>query len=65
MRGGRARGKENSSARFLAPYDPVRDLAPVATATVGPNVLVVNNALPVKSVGGLIALARAKPVTRH
>jgi tripartite-type tricarboxylate transporter receptor subunit TctC len=44
-----------------APYDPVRDLAPVATATVGPNVLVVNNALPVKSVGELIALAESKP----
>src|SRR5262245_6999582 len=44
-----------------APYDPLRDLAPVATATIGPNVLVVNNALPVTSVGELIALAKAKP----
>jgi tripartite-type tricarboxylate transporter receptor subunit TctC len=44
-----------------APYDPVRDLAPITTATVGPNILVVNNALPVKSVQDLIALARAKP----
>jgi tripartite-type tricarboxylate transporter receptor subunit TctC len=44
-----------------APYDPVRDLAPVITATVGPNILVVNTALPVKSVQDLIALAKAKP----
>ena len=44
-----------------APYDPIRDLAPVTTATVGPNILVVNNALPVKSVADLVALAKAKP----
>ncbi len=44
-----------------APYDPVRDLAPVITATVGPNILVVNTALPVKSVQDLIALAKSKP----
>ena len=44
-----------------APYDVFRDLAPVTTATVGPNVLVVNNAMPVKSVADLITLAKAKP----
>ena len=44
-----------------APYDPVRDLAPITTATVGPNILVVNTALPVKSVQDLVALAKAKP----
>ena len=44
-----------------APYDPVRDLAPVITATVGPNILVVNTALPVKTVQDLVALAKAKP----
>jgi tripartite-type tricarboxylate transporter receptor subunit TctC len=43
------------------PYDPVRDFAPVTTATIGPNILVVNNALPVKSVKDLVALAKAKP----
>ena len=43
------------------PYDPVRDFAPVVTCTVGPNILVVNNALPVKSVQELIALAKSKP----
>jgi tripartite-type tricarboxylate transporter receptor subunit TctC len=44
-----------------APYDPVRDLSPITTATVGPNILVVNVALPVKSVQDLVALAKAKP----
>ena len=43
------------------PYDPVRDFAPVTTATIGPNILVVSNALPVNSVQGLIDLARSKP----
>ena len=43
------------------PYDPVKDLDPVTTATVGPNILVVNNALPVKSVQELVALAKSKP----
>jgi tripartite-type tricarboxylate transporter receptor subunit TctC len=43
------------------PYDPVRDFAPVTTSAIGPNILVVNNALPVKSVQDLIALAKAKP----
>jgi len=43
------------------PYDPVRDFAPVTTSAIGPNILVVNNALPVRSVRELIALAKAKP----
>jgi tripartite-type tricarboxylate transporter receptor subunit TctC len=42
-------------------YDPVKDFAPVTTIAIAPNVLVVNGGLPVKSVGDLIALARAKP----
>ena len=44
-----------------APYDPLRDLAPVTTATIAPNVLVVNTALPAKSVADLIALAKSRP----
>jgi len=43
------------------PYDPVRDLAPLTTVTIAPNILVVNNSLPVNSVADLIALARSKP----
>lgn len=43
------------------PYDPVRDLAPITLAVTSPNILVVNMALPVKSVRELIALARSRP----
>jgi tripartite-type tricarboxylate transporter receptor subunit TctC len=43
------------------PYDPVRDFAPVTTATIAPNVLVVNPASPANSVAELIALAKSKP----
>ncbi len=47
------------------PYDPLRDFVPVAMLTRGPGILVVNNALPVKSVKELIAHARAKPGQLH
>jgi tripartite-type tricarboxylate transporter receptor subunit TctC len=43
------------------PYDPRRDFAWVAMLGTGPNVLAVNNNLPVKTVPELIALAKAKP----
>jgi tripartite-type tricarboxylate transporter receptor subunit TctC len=43
------------------PYDPLRDFVAVTPLTRGPGILVVNNALPVKSVKDLIAYARAKP----
>ena len=43
------------------PYDPVRDLAPVTQVYGYPNVLVVNNDVPAKSVAELVALARASP----
>ncbi|MBI2294449.1 MAG: tripartite tricarboxylate transporter substrate binding protein [Betaproteobacteria bacterium] len=42
-------------------YDPVKDFAPITLTATLPMALVVNPALPVKSVGELIALARAKP----
>jgi tripartite-type tricarboxylate transporter receptor subunit TctC len=44
-------------------YDPMRDLPPVAMIAVAPNLLVVNSALPVKSVADLVALACDKPHT--
>ena len=44
-----------------APYDPIRDFAPITLATTAPTVLVVNSFLPVKSVKDLIALAKANP----
>ena len=43
------------------PYDPLKDFAAVTTVAVSPNILVVNQSVPVKSVTELIALAKAKP----
>jgi len=43
------------------PYDPLKDLAPIATVSSYENVLVVPPGLPVKSVADLIAMAKAKP----
>lgn len=42
-------------------YDPVKDLAPVINIGAIPMVLVVNNAVPARSVAELIALGKAKP----
>ena len=42
-------------------YDPIKDLAPVTLIGSIPFVLVVNNAIPAKSVSELIALAKSKP----
>ena len=43
------------------PFDPVKDLVPVAQLCTVTGILVVNPSLPAKSVGELIALARSKP----
>ena len=43
------------------PFDPIRDLVPVTLAVNGLSVLVVNPALPVKTVAELIAYAKANP----
>lgn len=43
------------------PYDPQRDFTPVSLVTMSPNILVVPNSLPVKSVKELVALARKRP----
>ncbi len=42
-------------------YDALRDLTAVGQAAAGPHMLIVNPALPVKSVKDLIALAKARP----
>ncbi len=43
------------------PYDPVKDFVPIQRIATASNVLVVNNALPVNDIAGLVALAKAKP----
>ncbi len=43
------------------PYDPIRDFRHIALIVQVPNVLVVNNELPAKSVAELIALAKTRP----
>jgi tripartite-type tricarboxylate transporter receptor subunit TctC len=42
-------------------YEPMRDVPPVAMVAVAPNLLVVDSALPVKSLADLVQLAREKP----
>jgi tripartite-type tricarboxylate transporter receptor subunit TctC len=44
-------------------FDPIKDLAPIAQIYGYPNMLVVNDDVPAKTVGELVALARAKPGT--
>jgi tripartite-type tricarboxylate transporter receptor subunit TctC len=44
-----------------ATYDPLKDLAPVALTALTPMVLVMNPAIPAKSVREFAALAKAKP----
>jgi tripartite-type tricarboxylate transporter receptor subunit TctC len=43
------------------PYDPVKDFTPLSLVLTSPMVLVVHPSLPVKSVGDLLKLARARP----
>ena len=43
------------------PFDPLRDFAPVALVSLVPNLIVVNPALPVADLPGLIAYAKARP----
>jgi tripartite-type tricarboxylate transporter receptor subunit TctC len=43
------------------PYDTLRDLAPIAQLIITPNVLVVANDVPTRSVQELVALVRSQP----
>jgi tripartite-type tricarboxylate transporter receptor subunit TctC len=43
------------------PYDPIKDFAPISLFAQVPNVLIVNAALPVKTLHELVALAKAQP----
>ena len=51
----------NPSLYAKLPYDAQNDFAPITLVAVTPNVLVVNPSLPVKSVGELVAHAKAHP----
>src|SRR5205085_6114115 len=51
----------NVSMSRKMPYEPLKDLVPVALLSSSPFFLVVNNDSPVKSVADLIALAKARP----
>ena len=51
----------NLSLYSKIPYYSVRDFAPVALVAQVPNILVLNPAVPAKTVRELIALARSKP----
>ncbi len=42
-------------------YDPVKDFAPVSLMVLNPQLLVVNNAVPVATVKELVAYAKSKP----
>ena len=51
----------NVTMRKALPYDPRKDLAPIALLARVPFVLVVNPSLPIRSVADLVKLAREKP----
>jgi tripartite-type tricarboxylate transporter receptor subunit TctC len=51
----------NVTMRKSLPYDPRRDLTPIALLARVPFVLVVNPALPIQSVADLVRLAKEKP----
>lgn len=50
-----------SSVYRKLPYDFQKDLAPITTVALVPNVLVVNAATPAKNVAELVALLKTKP----
>ena len=50
----------NPSLYAKLPYDPARDLVPIAQVTIAPNVLVLNKDVPARSVQDLVELARRR-----
>jgi tripartite-type tricarboxylate transporter receptor subunit TctC len=51
----------NPSMYAKLPYDTFKDFSAITEIANSPNILLVNNTQPVKTVGDLIALAKAKP----
>ena len=48
-------------ALYRLPFDTLKDFAPIGMIVINPSILVVHPSLPVKTVGDLINLARARP----
>ena len=55
----------NPAVYAKLPYDSLKDFAPVSNFAGSPYVLVVHPSLPAKTLGGLIALAKARPGALH
>ncbi|MBI1964727.1 MAG: tripartite tricarboxylate transporter substrate binding protein [Betaproteobacteria bacterium] len=51
----------NETLQLERSYDALKDLAPIALIGITPHVLMVNNAMPVKSVADFVALAKSQP----
>ena len=51
----------NPSLYSKLPYDPVGSFAPISLLATSPNILVVHPSVPAKTVGHLIAIAKARP----
>ncbi len=51
----------SNATLMKTPYDPVKDIAPIATVSSYENLFVVHPSVPVKSVKEFIALARKRP----
>ena len=51
----------NVSLHSSLPYDPVRDFAPVSLLATSPNILLTNPAVPARTLGEFIALAKSRP----
>lgn len=51
----------NPSLYKHLPYDPIRDLVPIVLAARAPLLVVVSTATPYKSIGDIVAAAKAQP----
>ena len=51
----------NPSLSTTAPFDPVRDFAPISYVAVAPNIIFVHPSVPAKNAADLVALVRSQP----
>ena len=51
----------NSALQKYLPYDAVKDFAPVTVVASTPNIIVVHPSVPARTLGELLALAKARP----